>query len=76
MIQDLASASQLDAVRQPIEKLALQLVFQLEDLPVDSGRRDIQGIGGLPHRLFPHRFGEIAKCDNVDVHETEHRFPW
>ena len=57
----LARRVQADAVGQPVEQFGAHLGFELEYLPVDRARRDIQVLRGLADRTAPRHFDEILQ---------------
>ena len=71
-VEHLARGCETHSFREPLEQLALKLVLELEDLPVDRGGRDVQRFRRLPHRAVPHRLAEISERDQVHMHEGRH----
>ena len=74
-VEHLARGCETHSFREPLEQLALKLVLELEDLPVDRGGRDVQRFRRLPHRAVPHRLAEISERDQVHMHEGRHPGP-
>jgi len=63
--QPLARSVQAHAVRHPIEQFAAEFVLDLQDLPVDRTRGNVQVLGRLAHRAATGHFDEVFQDAGV-----------
>src|SRR5258708_28021604 len=59
--QQLPDRGEPQALRQAMKNLGAEAVLELQDLPVDGGRRNIQPPRGRPDRATARYFVEVAK---------------
>jgi hypothetical protein len=59
--KDLAGCGQPHAARQPLEKIAAQIEFEIEDLPVQCGGRDVERFGRLADRAVARHGVDIGQ---------------